>query len=302
MTAPTTVVLFGATGDLAKRKLIPGLLHLFQSRARRRPARRGHLPRRADPDALPRPRARRHPRAQHPRDGGRRLARVRAAPRLRAAVGRPAGPGGGRRAAPRRCCPGEVNQRLHYLSVPPEGGARRGAHHRRGRPRRAQPGRHGEAVRHRLRLGGRPQRPAARGVRRGADLPDRPLPRQGAGAEHPRLPLRQRPVRADLAPEQHLPHRDRRARDPRPHPARRLLRGAPAPTATWSSRTCSRSSRSRRWSRRPRSSRPRSAARRTRSSARCSRSSPPTSCAGSTPATTTSPASAPTPRPRPSSR
>ncbi|MGL5852135.1 MAG: glucose-6-phosphate dehydrogenase, partial [Phycicoccus sp.] len=29
--APTTVVLFGATGDLAKRKLIPGLLHLFQS-------------------------------------------------------------------------------------------------------------------------------------------------------------------------------------------------------------------------------------------------------------------------------
>ncbi len=31
MTAPTTVVLFGATGDLAKRKLVPGLLHLFQS-------------------------------------------------------------------------------------------------------------------------------------------------------------------------------------------------------------------------------------------------------------------------------
>jgi glucose-6-phosphate 1-dehydrogenase len=32
MTTPTTVVLFGATGDLAKRKLIPGLLHLFQAR------------------------------------------------------------------------------------------------------------------------------------------------------------------------------------------------------------------------------------------------------------------------------
>ena len=30
-TAPTTVILFGATGDLAKRKLIPGMLHLFQS-------------------------------------------------------------------------------------------------------------------------------------------------------------------------------------------------------------------------------------------------------------------------------
>lgn len=31
MTAPLTVVLFGATGDLARRKLIPGLLHLSQS-------------------------------------------------------------------------------------------------------------------------------------------------------------------------------------------------------------------------------------------------------------------------------
>ncbi len=31
MTAPTTVVLFGSTGDLAQRKLIPGLLHLFQT-------------------------------------------------------------------------------------------------------------------------------------------------------------------------------------------------------------------------------------------------------------------------------
>ena len=28
MSAPVTVILFGATGDLAKRKLIPGLLHL----------------------------------------------------------------------------------------------------------------------------------------------------------------------------------------------------------------------------------------------------------------------------------
>ena len=28
---PTTVVLFGATGDLARRKLLPGMLHLFQT-------------------------------------------------------------------------------------------------------------------------------------------------------------------------------------------------------------------------------------------------------------------------------
>ena len=30
-TKPVTVVLFGATGDLARRKLLPGLLHLFES-------------------------------------------------------------------------------------------------------------------------------------------------------------------------------------------------------------------------------------------------------------------------------
>jgi glucose-6-phosphate 1-dehydrogenase len=31
MPAPTTIVLFGATGDLSERKLLPGLRHLFQS-------------------------------------------------------------------------------------------------------------------------------------------------------------------------------------------------------------------------------------------------------------------------------
>jgi glucose-6-phosphate 1-dehydrogenase len=28
MTEPTTIVLYGATGDLSRRKLLPGLLHL----------------------------------------------------------------------------------------------------------------------------------------------------------------------------------------------------------------------------------------------------------------------------------
>ena len=83
---------------------------------------------------------------------------------------------------------------------------------------------------------------AARGLRRGADLPHRPLPRQGAGAEHPRLPLRQRPVRADLEPQLHRPRADRRARDAGPRQALRPSTSRPAPTATWWSRTCSRSS------------------------------------------------------------
>ena len=59
----------------------------------------------------------------------------------------------------------------------------------------------------------------------------------------------------------------------------------PVPTRTWSSPTSSRCWRSSRWSRRPRWSRGRSARRRTRSSGRCCRSTPRTWCVASTPGT-----------------
>ena len=129
------------------------------------------------------------------------------------------------------------------------------------------------------------QRPGARDVRREPDLPDRPLPGQGGGAEHPGLPVRQRAVRADLEPQLHRPHPDRHPRDARAGPAGQLLRGRPAPTRTWSSPTCCRCWRSSRWSRRRRWSRARSARRRTRSSARCCRSTRTTWSAASTAAT-----------------
>ena len=45
-----------------------------------------------------------------------------------------------------------------------------------------------------------PERDPPRGASRGEHLPHRPLPRQGGGAEHPLLPLRQRLPRADLEP------------------------------------------------------------------------------------------------------
>ena len=83
---------------------------------------------------------------------------------------------------------------------------------------------HGEAVRHGSRERDRAQRRTAQGLRRGPDLPDRPFPRQGAGAEHPGLPVRQRPVRADLEPQLHRPRPDRRAGDARYRHPRRLLR------------------------------------------------------------------------------
>ena len=56
------------------------------------------------------------------------------------------------------------------------------------------------------------------------DLPHRPLPRQGGRTEHPGVPIRQRPVRADLEPQLHRPHPDRHPRDARPGRAGQLLR------------------------------------------------------------------------------
>ena len=90
-------------------------------------------------------------------------------------------------------------------------------------------------------------------VRRVARLPDRPLPRQGVGGEHPRAPFRERHVRAGLEPRPHRPRPDRRARDAVDRGPCRVLRGHRARSATWSSRTCSRCSGSSRWSRRRRS-------------------------------------------------
>ena len=66
----------------------------------------------------------------------------------------------------------------------------------------------------------------ARRVRRAAGLPHRPLPGQRDGAEHPRLSLRQRHLRADLEPALHRSRADHRRRDAgRRAPGRLLRRG-----------------------------------------------------------------------------
>ncbi len=62
------------------------------------------------------------------------------------------------------------------------------------------------------------------GLRRGADLPHRSLPRQGDGPEPGRLPFRQRPLRADLEPALHRLGADHRGRDGRRRGPRRVLR------------------------------------------------------------------------------
>ena len=68
------------------------------------------------------------------------------------------------------------------------------------------------------------QRRAAQALRRGADLPDRPLPREGDGAEPDGDPLRQRALRAALELALRRAGADHRRRVDRRRRARRLLR------------------------------------------------------------------------------
>ena len=119
MTAPTTVVLFGATGDLAKRKLIPGLLHLFQSGLVDDLRVVGTSLDEMNADAFRdlaliaiREHSTRDISEADWREFAQRLDYVSIS----------AGPDALREAVARAeaLLPGEVNQRLHYLSVPPK--------------------------------------------------------------------------------------------------------------------------------------------------------------------------------------
>ena len=101
--------------------------------------------------------------------------------------------------------------------------------HRQGRAghargRRVRPRRHREAVRLGRGQCPRPLRGPVDGVHRGADLPDRPLPRQGDGAEPARAAVRQLDLRADLEPRVGRQRADHRRRDHRRRGPRRLLR------------------------------------------------------------------------------
>ena len=66
---------------------------------------------------------------------------------------------------------------------------------------------------------------AARVLPRAGDLPHRPLPGQGAGAEPALLPLRQLLPRADLEPQLRRPRADHHGRDVRRAGPRQVLRG-----------------------------------------------------------------------------
>ena len=81
-----------------------------------------------------------------------------------------------------------------------------------------------EAVRQRPATAQAAQRRRRVGVPAGQRVPDRPLPRQGDGAEHPGAAVRQPAVRADLERELRRPRADHDGRGHRRRRSRRILR------------------------------------------------------------------------------
>ena len=224
-TPPITVVLIGATGDLAKRKLLPGLLHLFQTGLLRDLQVVG--------TSLD----------QHDRDSFLEFARGAIDEFASFEVKEEdwkefekrlwwspweTGPDGLKAVvddADEAAGSDKPRDRLHYLSVPPKAALdvvqilKEADLVSRSRIIMEKPFGVDLASLHVAQQG------AAQGLQGGPDLPDRPLPGQGGGAEHLGVPVRQRAVRADLAPQPHRPHPDRRARVAGARAARVVLRG-----------------------------------------------------------------------------
>ena len=210
---PQVVVLVGATGDLARRKLMPGLFHLATA---------GFIPgcrivgvSLEDMDA----------------DGFRAFAREALDEFSTRKISDadwtafaesldyvPLAAGAGALAAAVATAEqalGRESRRLHYLSVPPnaalstvrllgDAGLVEGSRIIMEKP-------FGTDLESAVSLNAQ----AARGLCGRANLPDRSLLGQGARAEYSRLPLCQRVVRTDLEPQLHRPRADRRSRDAR---------------------------------------------------------------------------------------
>ena len=231
---PGALVIFGASGDLSHRKLLPALYNL---------ALRNMLPSdvRADrrgPPRLWRRRGLPQGGAQgargllaHAADRRRRLRDVRARDLLRQRLVRRsqdvrraeapacAGRSRARHAGQRRLLPRDPADRLPARHDE----ARRGGHG--AQPHLDALGRAGEAVRPRRRFRARARRRRALVLPREPGLPHRPLPRQGDGPEHPGAAFRERHLRARLEPQLHRPRADHRLGVDRRRGPRPLLRG-----------------------------------------------------------------------------
>ena len=140
--------------------------------------------------------------------------------------------------------------RVFYLATSPElFGPLSASARRRWSGDRGGPGRAGEADRPRSRLGPRDQRRGRRGLRRAADLPDRPLSREGDRPEPHGAALRQLAVRADLEPRRHRSRPDHRRRRASASRVAAPTTTMPGRCGTWCRTTCCSSSAWSPWSR-----------------------------------------------------
>ena len=233
---PCLVVIFGATGDLAHRKILPAFYNLRRA---------GLLPPETSIVGFARrPYSDADFRAEMRAVGGGALAQPgRAGP-----LGRLRAPASTTSRATSRTPPayarlaerldqidaaaGCRGNRLFYLATPPcayedivanLGAA--GLDQPRGR---LVAHRHREALRPRPGVRPPPQRRGHERLRRVAGLPHRPLPGQGHRPQPARLPLRQRHLRAGLEPALRGPRADHRGRGPRRRGPRRFYEEAGA--------------------------------------------------------------------------
>ena len=236
---PCVMVIFGAAGDLTKRKLIPALYNLRRDgllpdavRGRRRRARaddRRGVPRAScattcsefssralDPTSCgwldariscPASFERRSTTCQRSRRRCGRRSIASSAPRGNALFYLATPPDAVRAGSPAAWAPPACDG--HRRTSEPAGGASSS------RSRSATTSPSARALN---------QRAAPRCFDEQPDLPHRSLPRQGDRAEHHGLPLRQRHLRADLEPPLRRPRADHRGRDGRRRRPRRLLR------------------------------------------------------------------------------
>ena len=204
---PCTMVIFGASGDLTKRKLVPALYSLARDRLLPSPFNVVGV---AGARSRTRTSASRcASRATSSRAAGRsrrRCGRLRAGHLLRAGHVRDPPPTSGSRSASTRST----------SSAAPAATASSTCRRRREYPTIIKTRRAGlindtkgpftrviieKPFGRDLDIGARAQRRPCTRSARGADLPHRPLPRQGDGAEHPGVPLRQRALRAAVEPQ-----------------------------------------------------------------------------------------------------
>ena len=260
--APQAIVIFGASGDLTKRKLLPAFFHLYLE---------GMLPEQFAIVGYARTVFTDEEFREHARNAVKEFGKrepvgevwMDFAKHLRYVPGEFSDAGAMKEVAADLqdidATHGTQGNRFFYCATPPdaypdivkrigEAGLQVGREDRVREAVRTRPGQRARAE---------PVHP--RRVRRVAGVPDRPLPGQGDRPEHPGVPVRERPVRADLEPPLHRPRADhggresigdrgpRRVlradgRDPRPgldapvpdddvpgHGAARLVRTRPAP-------------------------------------------------------------------------